>query len=159
MTETLSGKEALQQKFEQTDKLLEQYRLSDHEQLKDAEARLGAPLTHAMLIQRVLKLNSNLWAEDSINDSSVVGLYRRDQEGNKEFLVAFDKGWMPEFSIIFTDAADLPVKEKRGWRTVLIRLLKKRALSWAQVKSVFGDVHGTHERNTRWRQETRPYRQ
>lgn len=153
----LSKEEALLKSFQETDRALQRFRLDDHEHLKDVEARMGKPMLHTDLIRRVLKLNSAIWTEDSNNDSSVVGFYTRDQEGNKVYLVAFEKGILPEFSFILTDAADLPVKEKRGWRTVLLRLLKQNALSWPQIVAIFGDAHGFA--SDRWRAETQRYRQ
>jgi hypothetical protein len=152
----LSREERLLKSFEETDRALEKYRLDDHEELKNAEKRLGQQLSHQELIRRVVKLNPQVWAEDSNYDKNVVGFYRTNSAGEKEYLVAFEKGILPEFSFIFVDAADLPVKEKRGWRTVLHRLLAKGALTWAQVLEIFGDAHGINA--TRWRSNTQRYR-
>jgi len=150
---SLRGAEALAQSFEQIDKSLQQYRLPDHEQLKDVDARMGKPLHFAELIRRVVKLNPSLWAEDSINRPGNVGFYRHrtptpEDPCDKEYLVAFPKDILPEYSIIETDAADLPVKEKRGWRTVLLRLLQQRALTIEQVSSAFDEASG--ESSARW---------
>lgn len=153
----LSPHERLLASFEQTDRMLQQYRLDDHEALKNAETRIGKPMLHTELIQRVSKLTHNrVWAEDSRNDSKVSGFYTV-REGVKHFLGAFDKGPLPEFSFILTDSADLPVKEKRGWRTVLVRLLKQGVLTWSQVISGFGDA--THSVSSgRWNFNTREFR-
>lgn len=151
----LSSKEQLLKSFEQTDKGLQRYRLDDHDELKKAEERMGQQMAHNELVRRVCKLNPNIWAEDSLSDANVVGLYTT-HKGQKKYLVAFDKGYLPEFSIILTDAADLAIKEKRGWRTVLTRLLKQDALTWEQVMSVFGDAHG--KQSKRWYQNTKRYR-
>jgi len=150
----VSGAEALAQSFEQTDKHLQQYRLADQEQLKNVEARLGQPLHFAEVIRRVVQLNPSLWAEDSIGCPGNVGFYRRRTPTelnpcDKEFLVAFPKDVLPEYSIIETDAADLPVKERRGWRTVLLRLLQQKALTIEQVSSAFDEASG--ESSARWR--------
>lgn len=152
----LSTHEQLLKKFEDTDVMLNRYRFDDHDHLKDVEARLGQQMTHTDLVYKVTKLNPRIWAEDSINDKNVVGFYTLDAEGNKKYLVAFEKGFLPEFSYILTDAADLPIKEKRGWRTVLVRLLKSKVLTWKQIMLIFGDTHGKASR--RWEIETQRYR-
>lgn len=152
----LSAEEQLLKSFEETDKMLQVYRLDDHEELKNAEKRLGKPMSHTDLIRKVTRLNPAIWEEDSINDRNVVGFYT-SRNGVKTYLVAFEKGHLPEFSFILVDAADLPVKEKRGWRTVLLRLLAKNALTWAQVLEVFGDAHNLN--SERWRKATQKYRQ
>jgi hypothetical protein len=153
----LSPQERLLASFESTDRMLQQFRLDDHEALKNAETRIGKPMTHAELIQRVGKLTHNrVWAEDSRNDEKVCGFYTV-HDGGKKFLCAFDKGPLPEFSFIFTDAADLPIKEKRGWRTVLVRLLKMGVISWSEVISGFGDA--SHSVSSgRWNFNTREFR-
>lgn len=155
--DSLSAQEKLLQKFEETDRMLQRYRLDDHEELKKAEERMGQRMDHPELIRRITKLNHGIWAEDSISDRTVVGLYRvNPKDGTKQYLVAFDKGSLPEFSIIFTDNADLPIKEKRGWRTVLSRLIAQGALSWSQVMTLFEDAHGKHSR--RWKMNTQRFR-
>jgi hypothetical protein len=63
---------------------------------------------------------------------------------------------LPEFSYILVDAADLPIKEVRGWRTVLHRLLKLKLISWADVLAVFGDP--MHAANERWQANTAEFR-
>jgi hypothetical protein len=133
------------------------YRLSDHDDLKDAAQRMGTPLMSNDLITRVEKLTGRqVWAEDSYRDSSVVGFYTV-KKGEKTYICSFDKGPMPEFSIILTDAADLPVKEKRGWRTVLTRLLQAGVITWPQVVYGFGDGR-SHRAADRWSFNTRDFR-
>ena len=157
----LSAKEALQKSFEDTDRRLRIYRLTDHEELKDVRARFGRPLSSQELIRRVLKLNSALWVEDSINMPGNCGFYRTHTpqfpgDSDKQFLAAFPKGVLPEFSIILTDAADLPIKEQRGWRTVLLRLIQQKALNMAGVLEAFGDAYNATAK--RWMQYTQRYR-
>lgn len=154
----LSAAEKLQRSYQDTDKALMQYRLSDHDDLKDAEKRMGRPLMSNDLITRVEKLtNRAVWAEDSYRDpENIAGFYTVNKR-EKVLICAFDKGPMPEFSIILTDAADLPIKEKRGWRTVLTRLLQAGALTWDQVQYGFGDGR-SHAAANRWAFNTREFR-
>lgn len=153
----LSPQEQLLRNYQDTDRQLERYRLSDHDDLKNAAKRLGSPLSHTDLIRRVEKItHRRVWAEDSNFDSNVVGFYHV-KNGVKSFVCAFDKGPLPEFSIIVTDNADLPIKEKRGWRTVLTRLLHARAISWSEVVYGFGDGM-YHAASNRWNANTSKFR-
>lgn len=151
----LSKEEALLRSFEQTDKAVDRYRLDDHDHLKDANARTGRPMAHTELIGRVRRATSNVWAEDSRNAPENAGFYT-NKAGVKTYLCAFEKGVLPEYTIIFTDCADLPVKQRIGWRNVLLRLLGAGVLTWAQVLDIFGDAHGINSR--RWKFYTRRYR-
>jgi hypothetical protein len=77
--------------------------------------------------------------------------------GKKTYLSSFDKGEMPEFSFILCDYQEIPEQEVRGWRTVLVRLLTLRALTWRQVKEEFDDpISDLNAR--RWYAETKQFR-
>jgi hypothetical protein len=50
---------------------------------------------------------------------------------------------MPEFSIIEYGPQDQPIKEtKRGWRTVLLRLIRADIITERQVNEKFGYASG-----------------
>lgn len=154
----LSPQEQLKAHYEDTDRALMRYRLSDHDDLQDAAKRMGTPLMSNDLITRVEKLTGRkVWAEDSYRDPQNVAGFYHIKKGEKTFICAFDKGPMPEFSIVLTDAADLPIKEKRGWRTVLTRLLQADVLTWSQVVYGFGDGR-SHAAANRWSFNTREAR-
>lgn len=153
----LSAQEALLRAYADTDRRLQAYRVPDHEDLKNVELRLGSPMPHTELIRRVVKLNPRIWAETSINFPENWGFYTTAPDGTKRFLVAAPKGVLPEHSWVETDRADLAIKEHRGWRTVLVRLLDAGVLTWDQVTAGFGDSNST-ARNSRWRQFTQRHR-
>jgi len=153
----ISLKEGLAGLKEDTNQQLDRYRLSDHAELKNTSKRTGQMLYHTDLIRRIEKLtHKRVWAEDSINDSAVCGFYTQ-HKGVKKFICAFDKGPLPEFSHITTDERDLPIKEKRGWRTVLTRLMQAQVITWPQVKYGFGDGLD-HAASDRWTFNTREAR-
>lgn len=154
----LSPQEQLKRNFEDTDKRLDRFRLSDHNDLQDVRKRVGQALFHQEFIRRVEKLtNKRVWAEDSYRDPLNVAGFYHVKNGVKTYICAFDKGAMPEFSVIVTDAADLPIKEKRGWRTVLTRLMQAKAITWPQVVYGFGDGQ-EHAASDRWSFNTREFR-
>lgn len=156
-TKKLSAAEALSRAKADTNTRLDKYRLDDHDDLKDAEKRLGQPMLSSELITRIERLtHRRIWAEDSYRDSSIAGFYTTDNEGSKKFICAFDKGAMPEFSIILTDDKDLPVKERRGWRTVLTRLIQSRHTTLSELEKGF--QFRDHQSDERWRANTRDFR-
>lgn len=155
-TKKLSAVEALSRAKADTNTRLDKYRLDDHEDLKDAEKRLGQPMSSSDLITRVERLtHRRIWAEDSYRDPSIAGFYTTEN-GSKKFLVAFDKGFMPEFSVIRVDEKDLPVKEVRGWRTVLARLIQSRTVTLSELEKGF--QFRDHTSDERWRANTRDFR-
>jgi len=118
--------------------LLDQYRESDHDWFKDFSRRRGVMMHSSELIYSLQKLNPHIFVQQQVNFDSDWGLYA-EVGGRVQYLSACPKGFLPEFSYSITDDRDLPVEEKRGWRTILVLLLFKGALTWDQVEANFGD--------------------
>ncbi len=127
---------------------LQTYRQSDHEWFSKWSRRKGEVMHSSDLIYRLQQLNPHLSIQSQINFPEDWGLYS-SQMGRVQFLTGFPKGWLTEFSYALVDDRDLPVEEKRGWRTVLVYCLLKGALTWEQVLAEFGEPQdGFNE--TRW---------
>ena len=123
------------------------YRLDDHEWFKDFNRRKGEPMHPSDLIFRIQKLNPHIFVQQQINFDDW-GLYT-ESLGRIRYLSGFGKSWMAEFSFSMCDERNLPTEHVKGWRTVLIELLAKGALTWEQVVEGFGDPKdGFNE--TRW---------
>ena len=152
MKKPLSLKENLAKQYEDTDRQLQQFREPDHDHLKSMVDRLGKVYMHTDFITIVQRLNNKVFPETSNADPSVVGLYYVKGR-SKRFATAFDKGFVPEFTYINVDRADLmiptifeepenniPKGFKKGWRQVLVDLMKHKLLTKKQVKEAFGYV-------------------
>lgn len=151
------GAEELARFREMSDAHLSANRLPNQEELKDAAHQLGKPMHSSDLISKVKKLNPHLIVEDSINCRGSAAFYFADSQGVKQPTNAhFRKGILSEFSVVETDAADLPVRVHYGWREVLLRLVRAGQLSLAQVLRVFGDATTVQSKN--WRRSVQKYR-
>ena len=118
--------------------LLQKYRQSDHDWYKDFWRRRGECMHHSDLIYRLQKLNPHIFVQNQINFSDDWGLYT-SALGRIQFLTGLPKGWLTEFSYSIVDDRDLPLEERRGWRTVVIYCLLKGAITWDQVLAEFGE--------------------
>lgn len=140
--EDMYAADLLPRMFEETDKQLARQRFPDQEDFKQAERRMGKLMHSSEFIRKVLSLNRNLLYEDSISCKGE-GAFYLVKAGKKTYTAAnFKAGWIPEWTIIKTDTADLPTREglTYGWRTVLQRLVQQKAITLRQVRSVFGAV-------------------
>jgi len=136
--------------------LLQQYRQSDHKEFKDFNRRRGECMHSSDLILRLQQLNPYIFVQQSYNFENDWGLYSSAM-GRIQFLTGVPKGWLTELSYALVDERDLPTEERRGWRTVLIYLLFKGALTWEQVISEFGEPQdGFNE--ARWCEATADFR-
>jgi hypothetical protein len=156
--ENLRNEESLARIQHLTRKDLDRYRWPDQEEMTDFARRCGERMHHSELIRRVNHLNPAIFVEQSINFPDCLSFYHvAPQTGVQTYLSYMDKGDMPEFSCMIVDEKDIPEKEIRGWRTILVRLLTLNALRWCDVKEEFGDPR-LEINARRWYAETQPFR-
>lgn len=116
--------------------------LPNQDALMDAAERIGKPILHTDLIQRIKKLtDSNIWAEESIRIKYIFGksmwsFYSRKGEISATVV---DAGWIPEYTIVSkVNEYGQPTEKMRGWREVLLRLMQTKHLTHKQVLKHFG---------------------
>jgi hypothetical protein len=141
---------------EKVEPLLATYRQSDHKEFKDFNRRRGVSMHSSDLIFRIQKLNPHIFVQQQYNFENDWGLYS-SAIGRIQFLTGLPKGWLQEFSYSIVDERDLPLEERRGWRTVLIYLLMKGALTWEQVIAEFGEPNDAWN-DARWQEVTADFR-
>lgn len=153
-----SPEDLLKAMWEDTDSKLKQYRYPDQEAFKNAAKQTGKGMWSNELIRKIKRLNRNLFVEDSVALPGCAAFYKT-VGGVKTYTGScFRKGYVPEFTIIKTDAADLPVEFHYGWRTVLLRLVKSGDLTMNQICRVWGDVHYGDARGKHWAAYMAEYR-
>ena len=129
-----------------------------HESVSNRERQEGKRLTSTEFMRRLRTLNSDLLMEPHpyrhapINADKAC-IYLLLPDGRKEFIMVCEADWMPEWSVMgemtvrtpngspqgYWPETRIPGREiKRGWRTVLIRLLHKGLLSLPAVEREFG---------------------
>jgi len=101
------------------------------------EAQVGRPLTGHEIAARLRKLNGNLIFERSLAVPDKMGIYHV-HDGRKDFLMGYEYGYSPEFSVRHVNDKGQFVKETRGWRTVLMRLIRQRLITASGAARLFG---------------------
>lgn len=148
-------------------------RIGGQDELEDKERGSGPRLQFTEIISRLKREIPKLRAVDG-SPGNIALYFPRN---NKEFAEAkqewdfikdefflfhkyvggFPKQDIPEYSTVEIDTSLLPTRENRGWRSILISLLKQGILSYKQAVHQFGDV-GTDQRGWRWREQTHMWR-
>lgn len=106
----------------------------------DYAAQAGLELYPAEIIKRLLRLNSQLYFEPSMHDSTLMGVYLLDPEaeGGKRFMCGmYRERKMPEFTVKQT-TADGTFNPTIGWRYVLMKLIRARVISKERATVLFG---------------------
>jgi hypothetical protein len=107
----------------------------------DWEQTVGIPLVGARIINRLRKLNSNLWFEPSNADHTKTGVYvLKNVMGVsvKQYICGMETDLNPEFSVRITDDEGRAKGIIGGWRRVLMRLIRDRIISKYAAETMFG---------------------
>jgi hypothetical protein len=131
---------------------------------KNDEARRGRQMMHSDFLFVLKRLVPDLYITEGRieGDLAIFRTYAGPQtklEGRDfEYLFYIPTGLLPEFSIWeFDTVRDIRVKEKqRGWRTILLRLIKLGLLTEDTCNKVYGRPDG--QASTVWYRELFEYR-
>ena len=112
------------------------------------EGRWGTPMESNELIRRLLKLPDVVVGPGTIQNN--LSFYRVRNE-RVDFICWTDAGLLPEFSIVHFNKDRQPIREQRGWRTVVLRFIKSGLLTEMDAQNMFGRAEGIQARF--WEQE------
>lgn len=73
-----------------------------------------------------------------------------------KYVGGFAKDDIHEYSHVILDSSNLPIREVRGWRSVLLALLEQGTVSYRKLIKEFGEAHG--KRAWRWAEQSRRWR-
>lgn len=120
---------------EDRERLLKRTRNLEFEQMT-GEKRLGRVMHSNEFLARLKKILPNVVVgPGAVNDD--LSIYRVFGE-QVDFVCYTNQGYLPEFSIVEFNKDKQPIHERRGWRTVLLRIIKFGLLTEKQVEKEFG---------------------
>jgi hypothetical protein len=155
----LSPEEGVAKLREGNRKLDEKHKIANQKLLTNVEASVGRTMMSNDFIQKLQKLNPSLIIGDGLPGAIAVRYPKIDEETNTlkpSYVTGFYKGPMSEWSLIIEDKNGKPTRHLRGWRTVLLDLLRGNIITYKQARAAFGDPHG--QRNILWQEQTQTLR-
>jgi hypothetical protein len=168
----LNPKEAIAREREDLLELAGKAKIWGQTELEDHERSAGPRLSWGELIRRIRDCNSSIQVLDSQGGSDVAIYVRKKRNEYDEqerdwtrpeffwdhkYVTGMPKSDLPEYAHVTLDTSGLPLREIRGWRSVLIALVKTRAITYEQAIEKFGDP--TFDRRSgRWFEQLREYR-
>lgn len=129
----LPSEEAVIAKTEQMDDIrARKSRKPDWDEFVDAKRRWGKAMHHTEILARLRRLIPNLYVDEgTIRNTLSLYIWDRNQPfegkvGGTVFLAWIHLGWNPEYEVDIVDDIGVAKSQKRGWRTVLIRMITRR---------------------------------
>ena len=164
LNEILNPEENLAKQKELTQKAREPFKHPDQAILDNTEMAVGKPLAPNDFIRLLKVAGPNLLIEDGgVPGAMAVRVRTLDDDPlsptYKQFVKKYVTGFyadrvLPEFSSFINDSTGVPVREVRGWRTVLIML--RSEIKYSEMTRVFGEPVG--ERAILWNRVMREHR-
>lgn len=155
-------------------KAASKYVIEDQAELQNSQRAEGARLSYTALLSRLMKIAPGLNARDGSPGNLALYYPRSPKEldaalregGSSDLFFVFNKyvgGFpkeeLPEWGYVDIDTSLIATHEHlRGWRTVLIGLIRAGAVSYADTIREFGDP-ANDKRNTVWMKKTFEWRQ
>jgi hypothetical protein len=150
----LSPEEAIIREREELLKKASKHRIWGQTELEDSGRTGGSRLYYTEVIRRIRNINPAIMIREGSDGQ--VAIYRpkrhdeydweqfdpkvgADWRWDHEYVSGMPKDWLPEYSGITLDSSNLPTREFRGWRSILIALVKGGAISYSESISEFGD--------------------
>jgi hypothetical protein len=149
---------------EQSNAQVSEYRMEEQDTFKDHKARMIRTIgtreflkklrdngVHCFTYQvppgpntpREMLNTVGLWCEIPTER----GIGHEYQGHRHQYICYLDIPTMYEWSVLRTDAHDLPIGEAfRGWRTVLSQLIQRKVLTETQAHTIFGEPYGATSR-------------
>jgi hypothetical protein len=152
----LRDREAVAKAKEENQAAAAASKIPDQDILEKREMAMGLMLQPNEFIRRLEKLNSKLIIEAGGVRNAVAVRYPKMQEDGtieKAYVTGFYvDAPIPEFSSVIVDSKGLPVRELRGWRSVLLALYRQKIVTLKQLDLVFGKAQG--QRSVLWNKQT-----
>ena len=132
------NKEELARWREHNSGLAKEYQWVTPDEYADEGARMGTPLHSSEFIKKLRKSGLKCWYRVHPQpDKITLVIQRKSLEPEVGCWVQL--GFMPELSIMTFDEHRVPLAEKfRGWRTCLLQLILKSAISEKKADKIFG---------------------
>lgn len=166
----LSPEEAVCREREDLLKKASRSRIHGQAELEDPNRAAGPRLHYSEIIRRLRTINPSLkFLDGTPGNVAVYAPKRRNEYDSEErdiskpeffwhhrYVGGFPLEWLPEYAHVTLDTSGLPVREVRGWRSVLLSLIKAKAISVTTADEFFGDP-GHDRRAGRWREQIFEY--
>lgn len=141
------------------------YKIEDQDELQNSKRSEGTRMGYAQLLSRLQKIVPDLTAREGSPGNLALYCLRSDGQldaalregGNSDLFFIFNryvgglpKQELPEWGYVDIDTSLIATRERiRGWRTILIGLIRCGVLSYADAIAEFGDPAGD-QRNMVW---------
>ena len=127
---------------EENAQLTAKSKIKDQSLLENKDMAIGSPMEWSGLVYLLKKMNTQIIIEDGgVRNALAVRYPGKLADGTfgKRYVTGFYKEVMPEFSCILSDERGRATRECRGWRTVVLALIRQGIIRYKDAVETFGN--------------------
>jgi hypothetical protein len=163
----LNPDEAVAEQREMALRQASRFRISGQAELEDPDRATGSQMAWQEVIRRLQRCNPAIRVKDGIPGNVAIYIPKKHGEYHESdfadppedefflhhrYITGFPKQPLSEYSYVDLDTSLLPTREHRGWRSVLIALIKAGAIKYRDSIREFGNPE-LDQRSGRWFQQ------
>jgi hypothetical protein len=170
----LNPEEGLAKLKERNRAITDRQKIVGQSELEDIERSAGPKMPYQELIRKLQKLNFNLKVRDGSPGNiafydlktqlEVEQSYNEDHNDFSrsewfkahKYITGCPKEPLPEYSTVTVDERGRPHRELRGWRSILISMVKNGVITYQQAEEEFGPAMG--KRSWRFEEQLQGFR-
>jgi hypothetical protein len=170
----LDATENLAKLKEGNQKLIDRQKMFGQKELEDPERAAGPRMSYRELIRKLRNINLNIMAVDGSPGNIALYVLKTRKEmaetadedkGDKtrqawhkdfKYVTGCPKEPLPEYGTVMVDERGVAKRDLRSWRSILIAMVKNRAITYQQAQDEFGPAVG--KRSWRYEEQLQSYR-
>lgn len=133
------------------------------DELEKADRSTGARLHYTEFLVKLKRILSGFFVKDGSPGQLALYVAKTESEiaadgydlshpqwhNESKYVTGFPKDWIPEWGHLLNDTDGIANREVRGWRSILIAMIKQKLIKYVDVIREFGDpIHD--QRSTFW---------
>lgn len=128
-------------------------KIHGQEELDKADRSRGTRLYYSEFLTKLQRIVSGFFVKDGSPGQLALYVPKTESEiirdgydlthpqwhNESKYVTGFPKDWLPEWGHILNDTDGIGNREVRGWRSILIALIKQKVISYTAAINEFGD--------------------
>ena len=151
----LNPEEAVAREREALLKMESKKRIHGQDDLEKSDRSLGPRLYFTEILRRIRAMNPRVAVRDGVEGNVALYYPKRHDEykpgdfddlppggvffAHHKYVGGMLKDWLPEWGHVTNDTSNVAHREVRGWRSVLIQLVKQHVITYREAIEGFGD--------------------
>lgn len=155
--------ESVKREREDLLRIRQKEKIHGQDELDKADRSTGTRLYYSEFLTKLQRIVSGFFVKDGSPGQLALYVAKTESEiaadgydlnypqwhNESKYVTGFPKDWIPEWGHVLNDTDGIAIREVRGWRSILIAMIKQKLIKYVDVIREFGDPIND-KRSTLW---------